>query len=398
MCKQHKECAGHEKRKEHVNHDGRIYPALIVFAGVVWGLISLFSRSLGDYGLSSLEISGVRCLVAAPVLALVLGVIEVRKSKIAHRQTTCSARPQSHVQDVYSARSQSQNEHLFCNDANAENQTHPEALDTTLPDAHPDARHSAPNENLKKSARKNLFHIRAHDIWMFAGAGILSFLMFGFLYFQCMQLSEVSVAVILLYTSPAWLILLGRILFKEKIDARKLGALALTIAGCVLVSGVVGSAVVLSPLALLCGLGSGFTYALYSVFGTLAMRKYNSLTFTFYAFLFAALAALVVCNPAHILSVLLAQPYALASCAGIGIVCTVLPFLLYTAGLAHVQASRAGILATSEPVVSCIVGVCVFGENLNVLKGVGIVLVLASLFLANGETKSESDCLENTRN
>ncbi len=296
------------------HHKFPIYPMLIVIAGIMWGTLSIFSRSLGEYGLASLEISGVRCFVAMPILAVILLVYDAK-----------------------------------------------------------------------------LFRVKLRDLWMFACGGILSFLMFGFLYFECIQLSEVSVAVILLYTSPVWLILLGAILFKERIDAHKICALVLTVAGCTLVSGVLGGANSITPLAALCGCGSGLAYALYSVFGTLAMKKYDALTYAFYVFLFASIAGVFVCNPAHVIEVITQQPASLLSCAGLGILCTTIPFLLYNIGLSCTQASRAGILATAEPLVSCIVGVCVFGEELNLAKVIGIALVLSSLVIAS----KSSDACEN---
>ena len=55
----------------------------------------------------------------------------------------------------------------------------------------------------------------------------------------------------------------------------------------------------------------------------------------------------------------------------------------YTLGLRTVEASRAGILATIEPLVATLVGIVVFSEPLTLLSGIGIVLILAAVVLLN---------------
>ena len=65
--------------------------------------------------------------------------------------------------------------------------------------------------------------------------------------------------------------------------------------GCVLVSRVLesGAGADLSPIAVGCGIGSAFFYALYSIFSKAAMeRGYHALTITFYCLL-ASLLALI---------------------------------------------------------------------------------------------------------
>ena len=72
------------------------------------------------------------------------------------------------------------------------------------------------------------------------------------------------------------------------------------------------------------------------------------------------------------------------------LVTAVIPFLAYTLGLQTVEASRAGILATVEPLVATLIGVAVFSEPLTLLSGLGILLILAAVVLLNGKTESEN--------
>ena len=122
--------------------------------------------------------------------------------------------------------------------------------------------------------------IRLRDLWMFVGTGIVSVVLFNSLYFYTTVQSQASVAVVLLYTSPAFVLLLSALLFKERITRKKLICLGMTVLGCALVGGVLGGSYRLTGRVLLAGLGSGFFYALYTIFARLALRRYDSMTVT----------------------------------------------------------------------------------------------------------------------
>ena len=62
-----------------------------------------------------------------------------------------------------------------------------------------------------------LFKIHLRDIWIFIGSGILSMAFFSVCYFSTIIECGASVAVVLLYTSPVFVLILSAIFFKEKI-------------------------------------------------------------------------------------------------------------------------------------------------------------------------------------
>ncbi len=130
------------------------------------------------------------------------------------------------------------------------------------------------------------FRISLKDIPLFLGLGIGSILFFTVCYFTAITMMSLSTAAILLYTSPVWIMLMSIMFFHEKLDRRKLTALILAFAGCVLVSGISGEGMTLTGL--LVGLGSGIGYGLYSILGTIALRRYSPYTVTTYTFVFAA--------------------------------------------------------------------------------------------------------------
>ncbi len=235
------------------------------------------------------------------------------------------------------------------------------------------------------------FRISVKDIPLFLGLGFGSILFFTVCYFTAITMMPLSTAAILLYTSPIWIMLMSVLFFREKLTGRKLLALALAFAGCVLVSGVSGEGMTLPGL--LVGLGSGIGYGLYSILGTVALRRYSPYTVTTYTFAFAALGSWLICSPADMLAKFAAAPDLpglVFFCFLTALVTAVIPFLAYTLGLQTVEASRAGILATVEPLVATLIGVAVFSEPLTLLSGLGILLILAAVVLLNGKTESEN--------
>ena len=236
--------------------------------------------------------------------------------------------------------------------------------------------------------RRDLLKIQPRDVGLFLGMGLLSLLLFTVCYFTTISLASLSVAAILLYTSPIWVMLMSAVCFREKITRRKLLCAAMAFGGCVLVSGV-GSASSLSPMVLVTGLLSAVGYGLYSIFGTFALRKYQPLTVTTYAFLFGAAGALVLCNPVEIAGIISTVPNPgslLLLLVVTAFVTAVLPYLLYTVGLSNMRVSAAAIMASIEPVVATAAGALVFGEALTIPAFVGIALVLAAIVVLNVKT------------
>ena len=232
------------------------------------------------------------------------------------------------------------------------------------------------------------FKILPRDIPLFLGLGFGSILFFTICYFTAITIMPLSTAAILLYTSPIWIELMSAIFFREKMNCKKLVALALAFAGCVLVSGISGEGVTLKGL--LIGLGSGIGYGLYSILGTVALRRYSPYTVTTYTFLLAAIGSWFICNPADMLSKFSAASNStnlILFCFLTALITAVIPFLFYTLGLRTVEASKAGILATLEPMVATIVGITCFSEALTLLSGTGIALILAAAVVLNWKQK-----------
>ena len=229
--------------------------------------------------------------------------------------------------------------------------------------------------------KKLFFHLR--DIWIFLGTGILSVVVFNYCYFYTVIHSEASVAVVLLYTSPIFVMLLSVLLFKEKVSPEKIIALAMTFIGCLLVSGVTGGGAEVKPFVAFVGLASGFFYALYTIFGAFGLKKYDTMTVTTYTFVIAFLAELPIADVGSLFSIVNATPSLWIWCVAISVLSTVLPFFFYTWGLKKVEPSRSAMLVAVEPLVGCLVGMIFYGESHSFVKILGILFVLGAILLVS---------------
>ena len=231
-----------------------------------------------------------------------------------------------------------------------------------------------------------VWQVKGRDLKYFFGTGVVSVLLFTFCYFSCQQLCSLAVAAILLYTAPTFVVILSALLWKEAVTWQKGAALLLTLLGCSLVTGILSGSLLVTWQGVLLGLGAGFFYALYSIFGRYALERYQPLVVTYWTFVFCGLVSLLFARPAELS--LLESPFMLGLSLGLVIFSTVLPYGLYTIGLARVQASQASIAASFEPVVAAVTGIFMFGEAMDLFTFMGIGCVIAGICVLNCRRKS----------
>jgi drug/metabolite transporter (DMT)-like permease len=225
-------------------------------------------------------------------------------------------------------------------------------------------------------------NIRLKDSFWFLGTGIGSLVFFNWCYFHAMDKTSLATAALLLYTAPVFVLLMSCLFLGEQITKKKAAAMAIVFAGSALSSGILTEQG--NPLSwpgIFYGLGAGFGYGLYSIFGTVLLRKYQAETVSTYTFVFAAAGAAPAFVSGFQWSGLACLSKALWPALGIGILSSMLPFLLYTRGLKLVSASKASGVAAIEPVAAAAVGLVFFEETLDGGKILGIIMTLWGIFL-----------------
>ncbi|MGE5485605.1 MAG: DMT family transporter [Ignavibacteriales bacterium] len=231
------------------------------------------------------------------------------------------------------------------------------------------------------AARRRLFRVRPRDLLLFAATGLIGPAGSQPLYIWCVTLTTVAVAAVLNYTSPVFVMILSRLFLGERITPVKIGALAITISGLLLVTGVYRTGSPVSGAALATGVGSGFCYGTYMMLLRKSAVGHDPLVIQWWSMLFGLPFVAMYAWPelAIVPRDLPAAAYltALAIGAGPGF----LAFILFTWGLGRVQASRASIVATIEPAAATILGYLVLGEGMGTAQMIGIVAVLTGITL-----------------
>ncbi|HEX6059122.1 MAG TPA: EamA family transporter [Gemmatimonadaceae bacterium] len=226
------------------------------------------------------------------------------------------------------------------------------------------------------AAVRGRFRIARGDV---AGLVLFAFLgvtVFYWSYLRAVDLGGAALAAVLLYTAPAWVALGAAIWLGERFTARALAALVLALAGVALVAFGGGGDTRVSAAAIAWGLVSGLSYAAYYLFGKRYFARYATPTLFLYAL------------PIGALSLLPAVRFAPKSAAAwgailfIAVVPTYLAYLLYAHGLRRVEATRAAMVATLEPVVAAVAAYVAWGERLGVAGTIGGALVLGGVLVA----------------
>src|SRR5690606_15196780 len=117
--------------------------------------------------------------------------------------------------------------------------------------------------------------LHARDLVAFAAFALVGVTLFYSALNLAIDAGGVSLAVVLLYTAPAFVAVLAAIFLGERLTLVKVGLVGLSILGVALVSNSGGEGVTTSWQAVTWGLTAGASYSTYYLFGKWALRRYT---------------------------------------------------------------------------------------------------------------------------
>ena len=239
--------------------------------------------------------------------------------------------------------------------------------------------------------RPGLLRVESKDLRYLIIYGLV-LAIFNSLLTLSVALNGAAISTVLAYCSAGFTALLGWWFLKERLDWAKIVAVALSLSGCVLVSGALNLAAWSTNfVGILTGILSGLLYAIYSLMGRSAsQRKLNPWTTLLYTFGFAA-TFLLFFNllPGGFLpgkAVHAVDLFWLGnSLAGWGILLllaagpTLAGYGLYNVSLGYLPSSVANLIVSLEPAFTAIMAYILFGELLNGIQIVGSLMILAAV-------------------
>lgn len=232
------------------------------------------------------------------------------------------------------------------------------------------------------TGRATSLRVRGRDLVSLIPLGVVSIGCFYLLYFYTIAESEIGTAAVLLYSSPAFVVILARVFLNEALSFLRVGALLLTASGIGLVVGAYDiSSLDVRPFVVLTGLGAGLSYGLYSVIGKPLTGRLPAHVIIFYILGIGAMILFAAALPT--LDTLIGLSFGTyAILAASVVIHTAFAYALYTAGLKMVEAGQASIIATVEVVAAGVVGAVFLAEELTALKILGAMLVVSGAALA----------------
>lgn len=227
--------------------------------------------------------------------------------------------------------------------------------------------------------------LRGRRLRIALGLGIL-YAMFSMLFFWGLLFVPAGVAAIAFYTYPVLVYLLSMTLLDERLTRRRLVALIIAITGVILITGGNTADVNLLGVALVILAAAGFAFYIVGSRAALASIEADLLAGT--ALIATTISFLLFGAISGRLSIPGGTDQWLII-VGIAAVGTAVPLFLYVSGLDRIEASRAAIISTSEPVVTVALGIALLDELLTLPLVAGGGLVLVGVGLIQSEIAGE---------
>jgi drug/metabolite transporter (DMT)-like permease len=235
--------------------------------------------------------------------------------------------------------------------------------------------------------------VRARELPYLAVFGIGGLALTQWLYFLAIHRLAIGIALLIQYLAPLFIALWARFVFHEPVRQRIWLALALALAGLVLIVDV-RHGTRLSTAGIMFALGAGVSYATYILLAEHAVGGRDAVSLLAWGFgfgtVFWALIAPWWTFPGHRVGAHVSLLGHLGShhlpvwalMAWMIVPGTIVPFFLLVSALRHLPATRVAIIAMLEPVVATAVAWAWLGESFAALQLTGAVVVLAAIVLA----------------
>lgn len=212
---------------------------------------------------------------------------------------------------------------------------------------------------------------RRRDAGVFVVFGIVGVALFFSAYNLAIDAGGISLAVVLLYTAPAFVVVFARIFLNERLTWTKILAVFLVIAGVSLVMfGGDSDGITVTTASVGWGLAAGVGYASFYVVGKKLLEKYHPVAVYAYILPVGALGILPFVEFAP------KTPTAWVLLGLLIVLSTYLAYLVYYLGLRRAEASRAVLVASTEPVIAAVLAAVFFGERFGLWGALGAVMVV----------------------
>ncbi|UCE92327.1 MAG: EamA family transporter [Methanobacteriota archaeon] len=238
---------------------------------------------------------------------------------------------------------------------------------------------------------RRAFMIRRADFIPFLLFSTVTGALFSVAWYHCIDLTSVTTAVVLLCSYPSIVTVASIFLLGERMTAAKAVALPTTFIGCVFVAEAYDvEAIRVNALGIALGVFTAFCAAAYYIWGKKFLKLYSPYTVALYFSGLMLPALVILTNPAKSLLPSL-SPTAWLIVFLIGLIPCTVGFFISMVALKRIEASKASIVASLEPVMAVALAVIIVSEAVGGLQMVGVALVIVGILTLRLVRREDED-------
>ena len=238
------------------------------------------------------------------------------------------------------------------------------------------------------------FRIKRSEILPLVSYGIIGIAMVQALYFVSISRMHVSIALLIEFTAPVWIVVYLRVVKRKHVPNQMWLALVLALTGLALIAQV-WDGLTLDGIGVIAGFGASFALAFCFLCGESLTEKRDNQSITMWGFFFAGFAWCLVLPiwsfPFDLFTTSIPLAGALEGSSTPGwvlilyvvLVGTIFPYLCVMAGLKNLKASTTSTFGLLEPIFAGIVAWIWFTESWTVIQLIGGVVVIAGIYMAD---------------
>lgn len=199
--------------------------------------------------------------------------------------------------------------------------------------------------------------------------------------FKAYNYMDVGLASTMLFVEPVIIALILWIFYRQRVSVPMCIAIVVAITGVALIANP-GAGSYVTGTGVFFVMLSALSYSIYMVLiNKTSLQQLSGTTLTFYSLLFGIPLFIVQLNGLTQLQGITMNLLGISCVAGISIFPTIVSILTVAIAVQLIGSVPVSILGALEPVTGVLVGTLVFGETLTVKATIGIVLILASVFI-----------------
>ena len=238
------------------------------------------------------------------------------------------------------------------------------------------------------------FRIKRSEILPLVAYGIIGIAMVQALYFLAISRMHVSIALLIEFTAPVWIVVYLRVVKRRHVPNQMWLALILALTGLALIAQI-WDGLTLDGIGVIAGFGASFALAFCFLCGESLTEKRDNQSITMWGFFFAGFAwclVLPIWNfPFDVFTTPIPLEGALEGNTTPGwvlilyvvLIGTIFPYLCVMAGLKNLKASTTSTFGLLEPIFAGIVAWIWFAESWTVIQLIGGVVVIAGIYMAD---------------